>query len=130
MDGRQGALLTVAGCAALLARLRASHALVVVDAVQPHPLWPAVDAAADAIFVVAAADRPDTVANAQAALAEASDPRQRLALNLADNLDQLATRLARPDQPWVAIPRRATIARYADPLPMLTAAIWPGIRLG
>ena len=45
MDGRQGALLTGEGCAALLARLRASHALVVVDAVQPHPLWPAVDAA-------------------------------------------------------------------------------------
>lgn len=130
MDGRQGALLTVAGCAALLVRLRASHALVVVDAVQPHPLWPAVAAAADAIFVVAAADRPDTVANAQAALAEASDPRQRLALNLAGNLDQLATRLARPEQPWVAIPRRTAIARYTDPLPMLTAAIWPGIRLG
>jgi hypothetical protein len=128
MDGRQGALLTGEGCAVLLARLRASHALVVVDAVQPHPLWSAVDAAADAIFVVAAADRPDTVANAQAALAEADDPRQRLALNLAGNLDQVAARLARPEQPWVAIPRRTAIARCADPLPMLTAAIWPGIR--
>jgi len=128
MDGRQGALLTGAGCAALLARLRASHVLVVVDAVQPHPLWPAVDAAADVIGVVAAADRPDTVANAQALLAEAADPRRRLVLNLASNLDQLATRLARPDQPWLAIPRRAAIARYADPLPALTAAIWPGIR--
>jgi len=129
LDGRQAALLTVESYAALLARLRASHALVVVDAVQPHPLWPAVAAAADVIFVVAAADRPDTVANAQAALAEAADPRQRLALNLAGNLDRLATRLARPEQPWVAIPRRPAIARCADPLPMLTAAIWPGIRL-
>ena len=42
MDGRQGALLTAADCAALLARLRAGHALTVVDAVQPHALWPAV----------------------------------------------------------------------------------------
>jgi hypothetical protein len=88
-----------------------------------------VAAAADPIFVVAAADRPDTVANAQAALAEANDLRQRLALNLVGNLDRLATRLARPAQPWVAIPRRPAIARYADPLPILTAAIWPGIRL-
>ena len=128
MAGRQGALLTASDFAALLARLRASHVLVVVDAVQPHPLWPAVDAVADAIFVVAAADRPDTVVNAQAVLAEADDPRQRLVLNLAGHVDQLATRLARPEQPWVAIPRRPAIARYADPLPMLTTAIWPGVK--
>ena len=75
MDGRQGALLTAGDCAALLARLRASHVLVVVDAVQPHPLWPAVHGRDRRIGVVAAADRPDTVANAQALLGEQDDPR-------------------------------------------------------
>jgi hypothetical protein len=128
MDGRQGALLTGEGYAALLARLRASHVLVVVDAVQPHPLWPMVDAAADAIFVVAAADRPDTVANAQAVLGEQDEPRVRLVLNLASQLDRLASRLVQPTRPVIALPRRPAIARYADPLPMLTAAIWPGVR--
>ena len=128
MDGRQGGLLTAGDLTALLAKLRAGHALTVVDAAQPHALWPVVQAAADRLFIVAAADRPDTVANAQALLAEADDPRRQLVLNLASNLDQLATRLARPNQPWLAIPRRAVIARHADPLPMLTAAIWPGIR--
>jgi len=128
MDGRQGALLTDEGYAALLARLRASHVLVVVDAVQPHPLWPMVDAAADAIFVVAAADRPDTVVNAQAVLGEQDEPRVRLVLNLASQLDRLASRLVQPTRPVIALPRRPAIARYADPLPMLTAAIWPGVR--
>lgn len=128
MDGRQGALLTGEVYAALLARLRANHVLVVVDAVQPHPLWPTVGAAADAIFVVATADRPDTVANAQAVLGEQDEPRVRLVLNLASRLDRLASRLARLMRPAIAIPRRSAIARYADPLPMLTAAIWPGVR--
>jgi hypothetical protein len=128
MDGRQGALLTNEAHAALLAQLRASHVLTVVDAVQPHPLWPAVAAAADPIFVVAAADRPDTVANAQAVLGEPDAPRIRLVLNLASQLDRLASRLAQPTRPVIALPRRPAIARYADPLPMLTAAIWPGVR--
>jgi hypothetical protein len=128
MDGRQGALLTGEGYAALLAQLRASHVLIVVDAVQPHALWPAVAAAADPIFVVAAADRPDTVANAQAVLGEQDEPRVRLVLNLASQLDRLASRLVQPTRPVIALPRRPAIARYADPLPMLTAAIWPGVR--
>jgi len=130
MDGRQGALLTGEGCATLMARLRASHVLTVVDAVQPHPLWPAVAAAADPIFVVAAADRPDTVANAQAVLGEQDASRFRLVLNLAGSLDRLASRLAQPARPVIAIPRRTAIARFTDPLPDLTAAIWPGVRLG
>jgi hypothetical protein len=130
MDGRQGALLTGEACAALLAQLRASHVLTVVDAVQPHPLWPAVAAAADPILVVAAADRPDTVANAQAVLGEQDASRFRLVLNLASNLDRLASRLAQPTRPVIALPRRTAIARYADPLAMLTATIWPGVRLG
>jgi hypothetical protein len=128
MDGRQGALLTVDDCAALLARLRAGHALTVVDAVQPHALWPAVQAAADRIFVVAAADRPDTVANAQMLAGEQDDPRVAVVINQAGRLDRLASRVAQPERPLIAIPRRPAIARYADPLPALTAAIWPGIR--
>jgi hypothetical protein len=128
MDGRQGALLTVGDCAALLARLRAEHALTVVDAVQPHALWSAVQAAADRIFVVAAADRPDTVANAQMLAGEQDDPRVAVVINQAGRLDRLASRVAQPERPLIAIPRRPTIARYADPLPALTAAIWPGIR--
>ncbi len=128
MDGRQGALLTANDCAALLARLRAGHALTVVDAVQPHALWPAVQAAADRIFVVAAADRPDTVANAQMLAGEQDDPRVAVVINQAGRLDRLASRVAQPERPLIAIPRRPAIARYADPLPVLTAAIWPGIR--
>lgn len=128
MDGRQGALLTAGDCAALLARLRAGHALTVVDAVQPHALWPAVQAAADRIFVVAAADRPDTVANAQMLAGEQDDPRVAVVINQAGRLDRLASRVAQPERPLIAIPRRPAIARYADPLPALTAAIWPGIR--
>ena len=129
MDGRQGALLTANDCAALLARLRAGHALTVVDAVQPHALWPAVQAAADRIFVVAAADRPDTVANAQMLASEQQDPRVAVVINQAGRLDQLASRVAQGERPLLAIPRRTAIARYADPLPVLTAAIWPGVRL-
>ena len=129
MDGRQGALLTANDCAALLARLRAGHALTVVDAVQPHALWPAVQAAADRIFVVAAADRPDTVANAQMLASEQDDPRVAVVINQAGRLDQLASRVAQGERPLLAIPRRTAIARYADPLPVLTAAIWPGVRL-
>lgn len=125
MDGRQAALLTGESLAVLLARLRASHVLVVADAVQPHPLWPAVDAAAEVIFVMAAADRPDTVVNAQTALAEANDPRQHLVLNLAGNLDRLASRLAADHTQTLVIPRRPAIARYADPLLSLTKIIWP-----
>jgi len=128
MDGRQGALLTNEAHATLLAQLRASHALTVVDAVQPHPLWPAVAAAADAIFVVAAAERPDTVANAQALLGEQDARRVLLMLNLASRLDRLASRLAQSDRPVIALPRRPAIARFSDRLPALTAAIWPGIR--
>ena len=128
MDGRQGALLTAGDCAALLARLRAGHTLTVVDAVQPHTLWPAVQAAADRIFVVAAADRPDTVANAQMLAGEQDDPRVAVVINQAGRLDRLASRVAQPERPLIAIPRRPAIARYADPLPALTAAIWPGIR--
>ena len=129
MDGRQGALLTANDCAALLAWLRAGHALTVVDAVQPHALWPAVQAAADRIFVVAAADRPDTVANAQMLASEQEDPRVAVVINQAGRLDQLASRVAQGERPLLAIPRRTAIARYADPLPALTAAIWPGVRL-
>jgi len=129
MAGRQGALLTPADCAALLVRLRAGHALTVVDAVQPHALWPAVQAAADRIFIVAAADRPDTVANAQVLAGEQADPRVAVVINQAGQLDQLANRLAQTARPLLVIPRRPAIARYADPLPLLTAAIWPGIRL-
>jgi hypothetical protein len=129
MDGRQGALLTAGDCAALLARLRAGHALTVVDAVQPHALWPAVQAAADHIFVVAAADRPDTVANAQLLAAEQDDPRMAVVINQAGRLDRLASLVAQPERPLIAIPRRPAIARYTDPLPALTAAIWPGVRL-
>ena len=129
MDGRQGALLTAADCAALLARLRAGHALTVVDAVQPHALWPAVQAAADRVFVVAAADRPDTVANAQMLAGEQDDPRVAVVINQAGRLDRLANRVAQPERPLIAIRRRSAIARYADPLPALTAVIWPGVRL-
>lgn len=129
MAGRQGALLNPADCAALLARLRAGHALTVVDAVQPHALWPAVQAAADRIFIVAAADRPDTVANAQMLAGEQDDPRVAVVINQAGRLDRLASRVAQAERPLLAIPRRPAIARYADPLPDLTAAIWPGIRL-
>ena len=129
MDGRQGALLTANDCAALLARLRAGHALTVVDAVQPHALWPAVQAAADRIFVVAAADRPDTVANAQMLASEQDDARVAVVINQAGRLDQLASRVAQGERPLLAIPRRPAIARYADPLPSLTAVIWPGIRI-
>ena len=129
MDGRQGALLTANDCTALLARLRAGHALTVVDAVQPHALWPAIQAAADHIFVVAAADRPDTVANAQLLAGEQDDPRMAVVINQAGRLDRLASRVAQPERPLIAIPRRPAIARYADPLPALTAAIWPGIRI-
>jgi hypothetical protein len=129
MDGRQGALLTAGDCAALLARLRAGHALTVVDAVQPHALWPAVQAAADHIFVVAAADRPDTVANAQLLADEQDDPRMAVVINQAGRLDRLASLVAQPERPLIAIPRRPAIARYTDPLPALTAAIWPGVRL-
>ena len=129
MDGRQGALLTANDCTALLARLRAGHALTVVDAVQPHALWPAVQAAADRIFVVAAADRPDTVANAQLLAGEQDDPRMAVVINQAGRLDRLASRVAQPERPLIAIPRRPAIARYTDPLPALTAAIWPGVRL-
>lgn len=128
MDGRQGALLTSGDCTALLARLRAGHALTVVDAVQPHALWPAVQAAADRIFVVAAADRPDTVANAQMLAGEQDDPRVAVVINQAGRLDRLASRVAQPERPLIAIPRRPAIARYTDPLPALTAGIWPGIR--
>ena len=128
MDGRQGALLTVGDCAALLVRLRAGHALTVVDAVQPHALWPAVQAAADRIFVVAAADRPDTVANAQLLAGEQDDPRVAVVINQAGRLDRLASRVAQTERPLIAIPRRSAIARYADPLPALTAAIWPGVK--
>lgn len=129
MDGRQGALLTATDCAALLARLRAGHALTVVDAVQPHVLWPAVQAAADRIFVVAAADRPDTVVNAQMLASEQDDPRVAVIINQAGRLDQLASRVGQGARPLLAIPRRTAIARYADPLPSLTAVIWPGIRI-
>jgi len=129
MDGRQGALLTASDCAALLARLRAGHALTVVDAVQPHALWPAVQAAADRIFVVAAADRPDTVANAQMLASEQDDARVAVVINQAGRLDQLASRVAQGERPLIAIPRRTAIARYTDPLPALTAVIWPGIRI-
>jgi hypothetical protein len=129
MDGRQGALLTANDCTALLARLRAGHALTVVDAVQPHALWPAVQAAADRIFVVAAADRPDTVVNAQMLASEQDDPRVTVVINQAGRLDQLASRVAQGERPLIAIPRRPAIARYADPLPSLTAVIWPGIRI-
>ena len=129
MDGRQGALLTANDCAALLARLRAGHALTVVDAVQPHALWPAVQAAADRIFVVAAADRPDTVVNAQMLASEQDDPRVAVIINQAGRLDQLASRVAQGERPLLAISRRTAIARYVDPLPSLTAVIWPGIRI-
>jgi len=129
MDGRQSALLTAGDCTALLARLRAGHALTVVDAVQPHALWPAVQAAADHIFVVAAADRPDTVANAQLLADEQDDPRMAVVINQAGRLDRLASLVAQPERPLIAIPRRLAIARYTDPLPALTAAIWPGVRL-
>jgi len=128
MDGRQGALLTAGDCAALLVRLRAGHALTVVDAVQPHALWPAVQAAADRIFVVAAADRPDTVANAQMLASEQDDPRVAVVINQAGRLDQLASRVAQGERPLLAIPRRTAIARYADPLPTLTTVIWPGVK--
>jgi Flp pilus assembly CpaE family ATPase len=127
LTGRQGALLTGEAFAGLLARLRGSHALVVVDAGQPHALWPVVQAAADRIFVVAAADRPDTVANAQLLAGEPDDPHVTWVLNQAGRLDRLAGRLASGARPWLVLPRRPAIARYADPLPALTAAVWPGV---
>jgi hypothetical protein len=68
------------------------------------------------------------VANAQLAVEEA-DPRVRLVVNMAGRLDRLAGRLAQPNRPLLAIPRKAAIARYADPLPALTEVIWPGVRL-
>jgi hypothetical protein len=78
---------------------------------------------------VAAADRPDTVANAQVLAGEQADPRVAVVINQAGRLDRLASRVAQSAQPLLVIPRRPAIARYRDPLPLLTAAIWPGIRL-
>lgn len=127
MDGRQGALLTPDSFATLLKRLREQHVLVVVDAVQPHPLWPAVDAAADLIFVVASAERPDTMANAHTWLAEQTDAgRYRLVFNMAGRLDNLAVRLAHDSHvTWLSLPRSPAIARHADPLTPLVKTIWP-----
>jgi hypothetical protein len=50
-------------------------------------------------------------------------------INQAGRLDRLASLVAQPERPLIAIPRRPAIARYTDPLPALTAAIWPGVRL-
>jgi hypothetical protein len=62
-------------------------------------------------------------------LGERRDPRATLVVNLANRLDHLAGRLAHLEYPLLTVPRRSAIARYSDPLPMLTASIWPGIKL-
>ena len=66
---------------------------------------------------------------AQLDLGERRDPRATLVVNLANRLDHLAGRLAHLEYPLLTVPRRSAIARYSDPLPMLTASIWPGIKL-
>lgn len=129
MDGKHAALLSPGEFGVLLGQLRRNAALTIVDAVQPHPLWPVVAEAADVSFLVAAADRPDTVANAQVLAAETADAHSRVVINMAGAADRLAGRLSGSTVPVLTVPRKNEIARYTDRLPQITAEIWPGIRL-
>jgi hypothetical protein len=129
MDGKHAALLSPGEFGELLQRMRRSAALTIVDAVQPHPLWPPVADAVDLSFLVAAADRPDTVANAQVLAAETGSTNVRVLINMAGAADRLAGRLSGSQVPVLTVPRKSEIARYTDRLPQITAEIWPGIRL-
>jgi len=129
MEGRQAALLTGESFADLLDRLHGSHALTIVDAARPHPLWPAVQERADRVFVVAAAPRPDTIVNAELDLEENRDERFCLLINQASRLDMLASQRSRPDRPVITVPQQAAIAHFRHPMPQLTAALWPSSRI-
>ncbi len=129
MDGRHATLLSPVDFALLLQQVRRTAALVIVDAVQPHPLWQPVAEAADLTFLVAAADRPDTVANAQMLAAETDGARSRVLINMAGAADRLAGHFSGGPIPVITVPCKHDIARHADRLPQITAEIWPGIRL-
>lgn len=129
MDGRHAHLVGVGDFQDFMLRLRRRYSLTIVDAVQPHPLWEAVRMTADYIFVVASAQRTDTIANAQILVDElGDDPRVWTVMNMATAMDRLAGRLARTAN-MVTITERESIARYEDRVPELISRIWPGVRL-
>ena len=121
MDGRNVHLMGVEDFGGLLDRLSAEHVLTVVDAVQPHPLWPAVQERSDRIFVLAAAGRPETIANARAL--QQDIPSARIVLNMATLLD----RVAAPGGNTLVIPhsRRVAALRGEKEIRALLQTIWP-----
>lgn len=76
--------------AALVSRIRQSHALTIVDAHAANPLFDAFCREADRVFVVAA-PRPDALVNAQALLSDAAALRPALIIN---QMSPLVDRLA------------------------------------
>ena len=121
MDGRNVHLMSVESFGDLLDRLSAEHVLTVVDAVQPHPLWPAVQERSDRIFILAAAGRPETIANARAL--QQDIPSARIVLNMATTLD----RVAAPGADTLVIPhsRRVAALRGEKEIRVLLRTIWP-----
>ena len=124
MEGRNVHLMNADDFGGLLDRLRAEHVLTVVDAVQPHPLWPAVQERADRIFILAAAGRPETVANARAL--QQDIPSAHIVLNMARTLDRA---LASGGE-MLVVPHSRAVAglRGEQDMAPLLRIIWPYYR--
>ncbi len=122
MEGRNVHLMSVETFGDLLDRVAADHVLTVVDVAQPHALWPAVRERADRIFVVAAAGRPETVANAHTLAAELGTG-ARLVLNMATAVD----RVAAAGEAYIPVPRSRRVAalRGEKEVRPLLQAVWP-----
>jgi hypothetical protein len=134
MEGETMPLLSAEVFRDLLLRLRSQHVLTVVEGGQPHRLWNPVQEVADHVFVVAAASRVDTMANARALAEELRGPsgasKVSIVLNQASSLDGMAARFIQ-DVPYLAVARSTALARYADDKTArkLAASIWPGGRI-
>ena len=134
MEGETMPLLSAEVFRDLLLRLRSQHVLTVVEGGQPHRLWNPVQEVADHVFVVAAASRLDTMANARALAEELRGPsgasKVSIVLNQASSLDGMAARFIQ-DVPYLAVARSTALARYADDKTArkLAASIWPGGRI-
>jgi hypothetical protein len=134
MDGETMALLSPEVFRDLLLRLRSGHVLTIVEGGQPHRLWGPVQELADHVFVVAAASRLDTMANARALAEElrgaGGASKVSIVLNQASSLDGVAARFVQ-DVPYLTVARSSALARYADEKTArkLADSIWPGGRV-
>ena len=121
MSGRTVSLISPETFGEFLRSIGSTHAFTVVDAVQPHPLWPVTRETVDTTLIVAAAGRPETVTNAHL-LAEEM-PESPIVLNMARALDRIAT----AGEQYIRVPFSRDVAalRGRQELDGVFGAIWP-----